>query len=166
MQRGLLVFLLSVFSLSIAQAEEVPLDAWVGKDPFALIGGTDFFHHPKLQDVIEKLTGTFAPESARVRVPWPVRQSENLVVVQFCDPKSCLNKNYALLLDLRTGDLGFCSFSEAPTTMSYTVKFSYQRSNATMTLNGILSNALADGCLEQDTAKLGKIWESYLLMAR
>lgn len=165
MQRALLMILFCFTSWSFAKAEEVPLDAWVGKDPFQEIGGANFFHHPQLQEDIGKLTGSKMPQSNTVRVPWPVRQADGLIVVQFCAAKECVSRNYALLVDMSSGDIGFCSYTESLSQMTYKLSLTYEHSNAVLSLNGTFNGVLPYGCLEQDTAKLAKIWRAYLVMA-
>ncbi len=158
-----LAALVLCFATGAARAAE-PLDAaaaWVGQDPYAVIGEGTLFELPEVRSGLARLG--LEPGKDPMRRPFAVRQQGELLIVSLCDPTSCADRNLALLIDLTRDELGLCRYEarNSDKAMSFKLVLSRAANGLSWTLEGALSQALPNGCIEADAATLADLWDAF-----
>ncbi len=143
-----------------AAAEEPTALDWVGHDPFERQAERTFFEVPAVDLQLRRLQ--WMPDKPdKLRAPFAVEQRDGLLVAYLCDRRNCAQRNWALLLDLETGEVGLCDYTSRSTTQKMDYALSLTRSflSARLQLSGSLSQALPNGCLDPGAENLAALWD-------
>lgn len=152
---GLAVLALLLAAVSARAAE--PLD-WVGRDPFEKRDELSFFDHPAVLSQLARLTIPVKLET--LRSPFGVERQGELLVAFLCDRRDCAQRNWALLYDLSSGEAALCDYRSQVSAQQMTYSLTLTRSflSARLDLQGTLSQALPNGCLDPDASNLAALW--------
>lgn len=156
----LLVLSLATLARAAAAAEPSPLD-WVGHDPFEKRGEVTLFEVPAIAQQLLRLQ--WQPGKADyARAPIAVERREGLLVAALCERRNCGQHNWALLLDLESGEVALCSYLSRSSTTAMDYKLTLSRSflSAQMELKGTLLQALPNGCLDPGAETLAALWDT------
>lgn len=156
----LVLLCLAALARAAAASEPTPLD-WIGHDPFEKRGEVTFFDLPAIQQQLSRLQ--WQPGKADfARAPIAVERREGLLVAALCERRNCGQHNWALLLDLASGEVALCAYlaRSSTTAMDYRLTFSRSFLSAQMELKGTLLQSLPNGCLDPGAETLAALWDT------
>lgn len=141
-----------------AAQEPQPLD-WLGKDPLLPQGERTLLQVPAIEAQLRRLTGLPAGGEALI-APYDVERQGELLLAYLCDQRSCAQRNWALLIDLETGEVGLCDYTAkvSQKAMSYTLVLTRSFLSARLALSGVLSQSMPNGCLDAGSPNLPTLW--------
>jgi len=159
--RGWLTGLVLSSFLSLPAAAEPALLDWLGQDPFQKREDMTLFELPVVAAELARLQWSIQRPDL-LRAPLKVGQRDSLVIVTLCERRQCADRNWALLIDQESGEIGLCDYSAkvSSSAMSYSLTLTRSYLSAKVTMSGVLSQSLPNGCLDPEGESLARLWSA------